>query len=75
MKKFECIKGMATKDNTSVVVMQGDIVKLISITHEGIVFKSGNPLIAEKVVPGFTVIIVFIIDFDIDFDDIVLYLI
>jgi len=38
--KFECIKGMATKDNTSVVVMQGDIVKLISI-DEGEVLVEG----------------------------------
>ena len=27
--KFECIKGMATSDNVSVVVMQGDVVELI----------------------------------------------
>jgi len=32
--KFECIKGMATSDNVSVVVMQGDIVELVS-TDEG----------------------------------------
>jgi hypothetical protein len=38
--KFECIKGMATSDNISVVVMQGDIVELVS-TDEGDVFVNG----------------------------------
>jgi hypothetical protein len=38
--KFECIKGMATSDNVSVVVMQGDIVELIS-TDEGEVLVEG----------------------------------
>ena len=32
--QFECIKGMATSDNITVVVMQGDIVELVS-TDEG----------------------------------------
>jgi len=38
--KFECIKGMATSDDVSVVVMQGDVVELIS-TDEGEVLVEG----------------------------------
>jgi hypothetical protein len=38
--KFECIKGMATSDNVSVVVMQGDWVELVS-TDEGEVLVNG----------------------------------
>jgi hypothetical protein len=38
---FECIKGIATSDNVSVVVMQGDVVKLIS-TEEGEVLVEGE---------------------------------
>ena len=38
--KLECIKGMATRDNVSVVVMQGDVVKLIS-ADEGEVLVEG----------------------------------
>ena len=38
--KFECIKGMATSDNISVVVMQGDWVELVS-TDEGEVVVNG----------------------------------
>ncbi len=38
--KFECIKGMATPDNVSVVVMQGDWVELVS-TDEGEVLVNG----------------------------------
>ena len=30
--KFECIKGLETTDNLSVIVMQGDIVELVD--HE-----------------------------------------
>ena len=38
--KFECIKGLATSDNISVVVMQGDWVELVS-TDEGEVLVNG----------------------------------
>ena len=38
--RFECIKGMATSDDVSVVVMQGDVVELIS-TDEGEVMVEG----------------------------------
>jgi hypothetical protein len=38
--KFECIKGVATSDNVSVVVMQGDWVELVS-TDEGEVLVNG----------------------------------
>jgi hypothetical protein len=38
--KFECIKGMATSDDISVVVMQGDVVELVS-TDEGDVLVNG----------------------------------
>jgi hypothetical protein len=39
--KFECIKGMATSDNISVVMMQGDIVTVVS-TDEGEVVVEGK---------------------------------
>ena len=39
--KFECIKGMATSDNISVVAMQGDIVIVVS-TDEGEVVVEGK---------------------------------
>jgi hypothetical protein len=32
--KFQCTKGMATSDNISVVVMESDVVELVS-TDEG----------------------------------------
>ena len=38
--RFECIKGMATSDDVSVVVMQGDVVELIS-TDEGEIMVEG----------------------------------
>ena len=38
--QFECIKGMATSDDVTVVVMQGDIVELVS-TDEGEVLVEG----------------------------------
>ena len=38
--KFECIKGIATSDNISVVVMEGDVVELIS-TDEGDILVEG----------------------------------
>ena len=38
--KFKCIKGLATSDNVSVVVMEGDIVELVS-TDEGEVLVEG----------------------------------
>ena len=39
--KFQCTKGMATSDNISVVVMQGDIVTVVS-TDEGEIVCEGK---------------------------------
>jgi len=39
--KFQCIKGMATSDDIAVVMMQGDIVTVVSI-DEGIVIVEGK---------------------------------
>jgi hypothetical protein len=38
--KFQCTKGMATSDNISVVVMESDVVELVS-TDEGEVVVNG----------------------------------
>ena len=38
--KFQCTKGMATSDNISVIVMESDVVELVS-TDEGEVVVNG----------------------------------
>lgn len=38
--KFECIKGMADRDNMNVVCMQGDVV-IFNETEEGMVYVEG----------------------------------
>jgi hypothetical protein len=38
--KFECIKGLSTSDDVSVIVMQGDVV-VFNESEEGMVYVEG----------------------------------
>jgi len=39
MKKLECIKGMVDSSNTNVVLLQGDILKVIEVSEGEVVLE------------------------------------